>query len=127
VNGVFSPVLFSTSTTIVFPYPGGIPCNSQLTVTNPDLQVATTAFNPVPVVTSVVPNTGSSMGGQFVAINGTGHTYASTVTIGGAPATVMHGSEIQLLIMTPPGTPGIAPVVITTPGGCIATTTYTYL
>jgi hypothetical protein len=27
---------------------------------------------------------------------------------------------------TPPGTPGQQPVVITTPGGCIVNTTYTY-
>jgi hypothetical protein len=27
---------------------------------------------------------------------------------------------------TPPGTPGQQPVVITTPGGCIANTSYTY-
>ena len=32
-----------------------------------------------------------------------------------------------LVASTPPGSPGQVPVVITTPGGCIATANYTYL
>jgi len=49
------------------------------------------------------------------------------VTIGGAAATVQSMSASALVLRTPPGTPGLAVVVITTPGGCQVQTTYTYL
>jgi hypothetical protein len=49
------------------------------------------------------------------------------VTIDGVPATPNSTGATTLTVFTPPGTPGPKPVVVTSPGGCSATTTYTYL
>jgi IPT/TIG domain-containing protein/Big-like domain-containing protein/BACON domain-containing protein/3-keto-disaccharide hydrolase/beta-xylosidase-like protein len=66
-------------------------------------------------VTGITPASGSTAGGTVVQINGSGFTSASTVTIGGAPATnVVANSSVLLSATTPAGTAGRADVVVTT-------------
>lgn len=126
VNGTPVVPTSQTTTQIVFPYPAGTPCGSTVAVVNPDGQGAQTAFNPTPVVTSTLLATGPAAGNVTFIVQGTGFSAGSTVTIGGAPATVLSAGATVMTIRTPPGTPGVAPVVITTAGGCVANTSYTY-
>jgi hypothetical protein len=116
-----------TPTQIVFPYPAGLACSSQLAVVNPDFQSVTSPLNPQPNVTNTVLASGTAAGGQIFIVQGNGFALGTTVTIGGAPATVMSATGTTVTVTTPPGTPGAQPVVLTTPGGCVATTSYTYL
>jgi Legume lectin domain/IPT/TIG domain len=127
VNG--SPVVPTSSTAlqIVFAYPSGLACGSSLAVTNPDGQSVTSPLNPNPTVTSTILGSGSAAGNLNFFVQGTGFSSGTTVTIGGAPALVQGVSATLLSLRTPPGVPGVASVVITTPGGCTTTTTYTYL
>jgi hypothetical protein len=84
-------------------------------------------LNPTPTVTGTILGQGSSAGGAVFIVQGTGFAPGTVVTIGGAPATVLSASATVITVSTPPGTPGVAPVGLTTPGGCITSTTYTYL
>jgi hypothetical protein len=116
-----------TSTQVVFPYPAGIACDSQVSLTNPNGQVAAAPLNPTPVVSGTLPGSGTAAGNQLCVVQGSGFVAGTTVTIGGAVASVLTSGTVALIVRTPPGTPGTASVVITTPGGCTASTTYTYL
>ncbi|HZN38598.1 MAG TPA: IPT/TIG domain-containing protein [Planctomycetota bacterium] len=126
VNGSAVPFQYFGPLGIDFAYPAGLPCNSTLRVTNPDNQSVTAAVNPTPVITGTAWSSGPAAGGQPFQIQGSGFAYGTTVTIGGTAAVVMIAGPTALLMYTPPGAVGIAPVVVTTPGGCTATTTYTY-
>lgn len=126
VNGAPVVPTSQSATQVVFAYPAGTPCGSTVAVINPDGQGAQTTFNPTPVVTSTLLGAGPAVGNATFIVQGNGFSAGSTVTIGGAPATVLSVSATVMTIRTPPGTPGVAPVVITTAGGCVANTSYTY-
>jgi hypothetical protein len=127
IDGVPVALNTVTPTQITFSYPGSIACDAQLAVVNPDGQSATTAFNPTPIVTGTLLNSGTAAGNQIFIVQGTGFSSGTTVTIGGAPAIVLSATSTTVTMRTPPGMPGVAPVVLTTPGGCSTSTTYTYL
>ncbi|HEY3484397.1 MAG TPA: IPT/TIG domain-containing protein, partial [Ilumatobacteraceae bacterium] len=126
VNGVATATTSVSATQIVFPFPPGLACGSQLSVVNLDSQGVSSPLNPQPTVTGTILGTGPVAGGALFIVQGTGFAAGSTVTIGGAPATVLSASAVTITMNTPPGTAGQQAVVITTPGGCIANTTYTY-
>ncbi|MCB9885467.1 MAG: IPT/TIG domain-containing protein [Planctomycetes bacterium] len=115
-----------TPTAVVFPYPAGLPCASQFTLRNPDGQTASGPLNPTPVVNSTALNSGPAAGNALFFVIGSGFAPGTTVTIGGNPAIVSSTTISALSLRTPPGAVGPATVVITTPGGCTVTTTYTY-
>jgi hypothetical protein len=75
-------------------------------------------FAPVvaaPAITSVTPNHGPASGGTAITIAGQGFTAASTVRIGGVPATgVQVFGNTQIVAVTPAGVEGPADVVVTT-------------
>ncbi|MGP3923605.1 IPT/TIG domain-containing protein [Streptomyces sp. 8N616] len=77
-----------------------------------------TAPPPLPVVTSLTPNSGSTAGGSAFVITGTNLTGA-TVTFNGIPATgvSVNAAGTTLIGFTPPGAAGNVPVVVTTPAG----------
>ena len=112
---------------MTFLFPASTLCDSMLLLTNPDGQSQSWMLNPTPIVTNTVLGQGSSAGGAIFIVQGTGFAPGTMATIGGAAATVLSASATVLTISTPSGTPGVAPVVLTTPGGCTASTTYTYL
>ncbi len=112
---------------VTFQFPAGTPCDSTLVLTNPDGQSQSWALNPTPTVTNTILNQGPAAGGSVFVVQGTGFAPGLTVTMGGAPANVLSASASVVTISTPPGTPGVAAVVLTTPGGCTVSTTYTYL
>ena len=126
VEGVAVPTNWVTAEAIEFPFPAGIPCDASLTVTNPDGQTVTATFYQSPELGSVVPDSGPAAGGQPVSIQGTGFVSGTTVTFGGVPATVLAVAPAVIVVTSPPGAPGAVPLQVTHPGGCSATTTYTY-
>jgi hypothetical protein len=126
VNGTPVAITSQTATQIVFPYPAGIACGSSLSVTNLDGQAVTGPLNPNPNVTGTALGSGPAAGGATFIILGNGFASGSAVTIGGASANVQSATSGAITVQTPPGTAGVAAVVVTTPGGCTANTTYTY-
>jgi hypothetical protein len=126
VNGAPVTPTSISPTTIGLAYPAGIPCGSQVTVMNPDGQSAVSAINPQPVVTGTFLGSGPAAGNAIFIVQGTGFAVGTTVTVGGAPAVVVSAGALAVTVRTPPGMPGVAPVVLTTPGGCTVSTTYTY-
>jgi IPT/TIG domain/IPTL-CTERM motif len=80
-----------------------------------------------PTITSVLPASGSVVGGTPVVIMGTYFTGATAVTFGGTPAASFTvDSDSQISAVTPPGVAGSVPVAVTTPGGVVASGTFTY-
>lgn len=126
INGAPITPTSSSNSQIIFPYPANLACGAQLTVTLPDGQSVTSPINPAPTVTNTVLSSGTAAGNAIFIVQGTGFAPQTTVTIGGAPALILSASASAVTMRTPPGTPGPAQVVLTTPGGCTATTTYTY-
>ena len=83
-----------------------------------------------PVVTSLTPSSGASAGHRYLEIFGSGlYTNGETclwykgagcsgisVDVGGNPAFVIYASPTELLVLTPAGSPGPAPVTVTVSG-----------
>lgn len=113
--------------TVTFAYPAGLGCDAPLVLANPDGQGVAATLNPTPVVTTTLLASGAAAGNQVFVVQGTGFSPGTTVTIGGAAAQILSAGPTVITMRTPPGTPGLASVVLTTPGGCTATTSYTYL
>lgn len=127
INGTAVVPTSISATQIVFPMPASIACGSQLRVRNPDTTFAITNFNPTPAISNQVNTSGPAAGGTTYIAIGTGFAAGSTMTIGGVPATVTNASSTVITALTPPGQVGPRPIVITTPGGCVVTSTFTYL
>jgi Concanavalin A-like lectin/glucanases superfamily/IPT/TIG domain len=125
VGGSPVPVTNVTPSSITFTAPASVPCDTQVTVTNPDNQAGSIGWNPAPVIQSVYNNWGSAAGGGEFFIVGQ-FTAATTVTVGGTPASISGNTAIALLVTAPPGTPGPQPVVVSSASGCTANTVYVY-
>jgi len=69
-----------------------------------------------PSISSITPNSGSTDGGETVAISGTDLAGAS-VTFGGTTATVTANTDTSLSVTTPAKTEGAVDVVVTTASG----------
>jgi hypothetical protein len=108
--------------------------NTQITATSPlgsgtvDVIVTTRAgtsdpavedhFTYGPTVTALSPRTGDVGGGDRVAITGSGFTGATAVQFGRTPADALNvSSDTQIIVITPPGSPGFVPVTVITPDG----------
>jgi hypothetical protein len=74
---------------------------------------------PVPAVSGVSPASGSAAGGQLIYVSGAGLSGATTVSVGGSPASNLSSVSDHLVeVTTPPGTAGAtADVTVTTSGG----------
>ncbi len=83
-----------------------------------------------PTVTSISPAVGPTAGGQLVAINGSGFTGATSITIGGAVCARTSSSPPDdgfLFCTTGARAAGAVSVQVTTPNGTnVANTLYTY-
>ncbi len=76
---------------------------------------------PVPTVTAISPNTGSTNGGTAVTITGTGLTAATAVDFGTVAATgVTVKSDTSIVATSPAGSAGAVDVTVTTAGGTSA-------
>ena len=83
----------------------------------------------IPTVTSVLPNSGATVGGTAVTITGTNFASGASVTFGGTAATnVAVASATQLTATAPAGTAGAVTVTVTVAGqsGSLASG-FTYL
>jgi hypothetical protein len=80
-------------------------------------------YDAVPTVTGIAPSGGPVAGGTAVTVSGTDFVPGLTsVSVGGTGATgVSCSSATECSISTPPGTAGVADVIVTTPGGPSAT------
>jgi hypothetical protein len=115
-----------TADACTFTTPPGEPGPVQVTVTTPGggSNSLTYTYVSAPTITSINPDAGPTAGGQTVTITGTGLT-GGQVTVGGTPVAATCTAD-SCTFVTPPGTPGTAPVVVTTPGGS-ASGPYTYI
>ena len=106
--------------------PAGIPCDSIVEVNNVNGPVVSLPIAPTPIIASTFNAQGPSAGGGQFFIFGTWLDASIAVTIDGTPATVTTSGAGYFLVTAPPHPVGPATVVLTTPSGCIATTSYTY-
>ncbi|MGW2001491.1 beta strand repeat-containing protein, partial [Streptomyces tubercidicus] len=71
-------------------------------------------------VTGVSPDTGPIAGGTTLVLTGSGLARVTGITIGGVPVSSFRAfSDSLLVVVTPPGVPGPADIVLTTPGGSV--------
>ncbi len=126
IDGQPVPIGSLTATDITFVMLTGVVCDATLTITNSDGQSASAPTNPSPVISNAIFSQGTAAGGQLYILAGQNFAAGLTVTIGGAAATISSMSPAAIQMMTPPGSVGTATVVVTSPTGCTATTTYTY-
>ena len=113
---VLSPTLVRATT------PPGVVGQAAISVTAPSgTTLAPTPFTYVmQQVSSIVPNTGSYMGGTAITITGAYLAATTSVTIGGVPATnVVAVSATQVTAVTPAGSVGTVDVVITGTKGAL--------
>ena len=115
-------VTFVSSTTIlvttpVDAIPGAVDVVATTTFgTGTGTKLFTYVAQPAPTVTAISPANGNTAGGTQVKITGTNFTGATTVTIGGKPATLVTVvSSTQINATTAAHAPGVVDVVVTTP------------
>ncbi len=122
---VLTPTLVRATTP-----PGALGEASVAVTTNAGTTLASTPFNYVQQqITSIVPNTGSYVGGTPITITGQYLAGTTAVTIGGVPCTnVVSVSSTQVTAVTPAGSVGAVDVVITgTKGALTVAGGFTYL
>jgi len=78
---------------------------------------------PAPTVQAITPNTGSTLGGTSVTVNGSNFVDGATLSIGGNPATNVTVVDANTITATTPAiaTAGPASVVVTNPDNQTAT------
>ncbi len=112
-----------SNTTITATTPAGDPGAADVVVTTPhgnsgDSGTGDFTYVAAPLVTSVGPTTGPTVGGTLVTITGTHLTGATAVTVGGmAVSSYTVHSNTTITATTPAGDAGAADVVVTTPYG----------
>ena len=110
-------------TSITATSPSGAAGAVDVTVTTPGGTSATSGsdkftYEAAPTVTSVAPNTGSTAGGGSVTIKGANYMNGfTTVSFGGAAATITSFSNNQLVVTLPAHAAGTVDVIVTTLGG----------
>jgi hypothetical protein len=86
------------------------------------------AMAELPMVTSVTPSSGSTVGGTPVTITGSGFVAGATVTIGSAASEVVVNSETEITATTAATAAGLFEVVVSDANGTSALgPTYTYI
>jgi LPXTG-motif cell wall-anchored protein len=81
-----------------------------------------------PVIGSLAPSSGPETGGTVVTITGANFTGVTSVTFDGVAGTGLTVvSDTELTVTTPPGTPGPAVVVVTSPDGASDPGAFEYL
>jgi hypothetical protein len=127
LGGPACSIAFSSATQILCTTPSQSAGSVLLLVTNPDGQSASSTFNylPAPTITSLSPANGAPAGGTAVTLYGTNFTCPPTsVTFGGAAASVITCSSGQIALTTPAGSIGAVNVVETNDDGETVTATH---
>lgn len=119
IAGVVTPTLAVAHDTVTFAAPAAVPCTATMTLTNPDQQFAASTFNDAPVITAIQSVGGTpAAGGTRLLIVGQNFVPGSSVTIGGSPMAIAQVLPTLIDGTLPPGSPGPAAVVVTTPFQC---------
>ncbi len=74
---------------------------------------------PVPVILSVVPNSGPTAGGTSVAVSGSNFDPSDRVSFDGIPATVVSGTSTVINVVTPAHTAGPVNVAVANSNGVV--------
>ena len=123
-GGVAAETTFIDVTSLTAILPAGAVGSVGVVVTNPDGSSATKAdafgYLP-PVITAVVPVSGSVAGGALVTITGQNFQDGATVTFGGTEAEATFVDATTLTAILPAGAEGTVDVVVTNPDGTSAT------
>jgi Concanavalin A-like lectin/glucanases superfamily/IPT/TIG domain len=126
VGGIAVPPSTITTTAVAWIVPQGVPCNASVVVATPASQTQSTPWNPAPTITSTSGASGPATGGSSFFILGMNFHLGTTVTVGGTNAIILGSSPTSLFVQAPPGTPGPAPIVVSSITGCTASSTYNY-
>lgn len=112
-------VTFNSSTQLSAVTPAHAAGLVNVQVTNPDTGTVTATnaftFDPIPAVTSLSPNNGTTAGGTSVTINGANFQNGATVNFGGTAVAVTFNSSTQLTVASPAHATGAVSVVVTNP------------
>jgi len=130
-GGTASPsVTFNSSIQLTATTPAHAAGLVNVVVTNPDTGVGTGTnaftFDPLPSISSLSPNNGTTAGGTSVAINGSNFQNGATVTFGGTSVAVTFNSSSQLTVTSPAHATGAVSVVVTNPDTGSGTKTNAY-
>jgi hypothetical protein len=82
---------------------------------------------PPPVITELRPNLGSTGGGTWISIIGTGFQFGPTVTVGGIVTPLDDHWAGVLYLFTPAHAAGTAEVIVTNPDGQSGSAGFTYV
>jgi hypothetical protein len=137
VGGVytrFTTVSDTRLTVALLPHSAG---TADIVVTTPGGRSATSTADtftwitpPLPAVTGVSPNTGSTIGTAVVTVTGTTIGATSRVTVDGVAQAFTNVSDTQLRVALKPHAPGTSHIVVTGPTGTSLTgsaDTYTWV
>ncbi len=118
-----------SDTEITVTTPAGTPGAAEVVVehANGDSEPGEFTYLAVPTITGLTPTEGPETGGTAVTVTGTGFTYATGVTFDGEPGadfTIVNDTTIT--VVTPPGTPGVAVVIVEHPAGNSTPGDFTY-
>ena len=126
VGGNATPITSFTDTTVTFQMPAGAGCDTMVEVTNVGSSPVPILMNGTPTISYFPFSAGPAAGGTTFVVTGQ-RLLGTTVTFNGVPATSITSQSNTVIVgQTPPGTPGVVPVVIFNVVGCTATTSYTY-
>jgi hypothetical protein len=129
-GGVGATITNNTPTALTVTTPAGAAGTVNVVVTTPNGTLTLTGayrYIAAPAIGSVVANSGSTSGGQFVTINGTSLGNAISVTFGGSPAPITSNIATAIVVATPAHAAGAVNVVVTTAGGSVTSTNgFTY-
>jgi formylglycine-generating enzyme required for sulfatase activity len=113
-------------TTVTAVTPPGTAGSSDVVVTTPGGAATRTGgfmYLAAPTLVSIAPASGTTAGGTIMTLTGTSLTGASSVTVGGTPATsVQVVNSTTVTAVTPAGAAGVCDVTVTTPGGAATRT-----
>jgi N-acetylneuraminic acid mutarotase len=99
--------------------PPGEPGPKDVAILNPDGQIISLpegfTYNPMPTITRITPDHGTSSGGTKLTIEGTGFLQGARVMIGERVGTTMVKDDETIEAVTPPNPPGILDVHVINP------------
>lgn len=123
-GGASAAVGAVSATAITAVSPGHLVGLVDVTVTNPDGQSSTlgAAFTfvappPPPILSAVLPATGTTAGGTAVSLAGAGFQPGAAVSFGGLAAGVVSSSATAIAVTTPAHAAGPVGVTVTNPDG----------
>jgi hypothetical protein len=126
-----SNVVVTSTTTLTATTPAHTAGQVNVVVTTPSGTGTGTnlyTYGVLPIVTAINPTSGPIAGGQSVTITGQNFTGVTSVTIGGAAASIGTVTATTITVTTPAHAAGVVDVFVTTPAGSgTGTNFYTYV